>query len=162
MDIYFDIDTEKGSLIRVALSCYDLATMQYFTTDPGVLALNFYDVSMYRVGDDYGSAGQRALNAVSRTLASFLIDNDDVVLCFYCDESTDVARHNQAITPQEYRSRLFSAMFDRYVHTNKLVDFVNYIIRIENGGQPHFAHLICRETHLSAAKKIGELLMDAK
>ena len=161
MDIYFDIQTEMGSLLRVALSCYDLATLQYFTSDPAVLTLNFYDVSLRRLGED-GAVGQRALNAVSRTPASSLDDNEDAVLCFYCDEQTDIRRNDVSITPQEYRSRLFSAMFDRYVRSHKLTDVINYRVKIVKDDVPHFAHMICRRTHLRAAEIVGDILIEPK
>ena len=48
MDITFDIQTDKGDQIMVALSYYDTETLQTFTHDPVTLTLTFYDVTLVR------------------------------------------------------------------------------------------------------------------
>ena len=90
------------------------------------------------------------LKAISNVLFKFMKENYNAVLCFYCDDLTDVARHHNELTPQEYRSRLFSRMFDMYVKANNVTDIVNYGIKIENDGYPRFVHFITPEMYLPA------------
>lgn len=159
MDISFDINNDKGDQIRVALSYYDTESLQAFTDDPLTLTLVFYDVTLVRIsGED--AVGVKTLKAICDVLFRFLNDNDTAVLCFYCDDLTDVARHHTELTPQEYRSRLFSRMFDMYVKTNDITEIVNYGIKIEDDNTPRFAHFITPKKYLSAVKLLGNIIME--
>ena len=161
MDLSFDIKNTEGDHIMVALSYYDIESIILFSSDPAILTLIFYDVTLVRCAGS-GFVGYDVLNTVSDTLAKFLNENEDAVLCFYCDSDTDIRRSHKNISPQEFRSELFSKMFDRYVKSHKLPHFVNHRIRIEDEDNPkntQFAHFICRLNHESAVKKMGKLLM---
>lgn len=159
MDISFDINNEKGDQLRIALSYYDSETISAFSLDPCVLCLVFYDVTLVRMHGD-GHVDYHTLNMVSDTLARFLDENTDTVLCFYCDDLNDIERSNTTITPQEYRSRLFSKMFDRYVKTHHQTAFINHCIKIIIDDTPRFAHFICRKEYESAVEALSALLMD--
>lgn len=159
MDISFDIYNDKGDHLRVALSYYDMESVGVFTSDPLTLSLTFYDVTLIRMaGSDY--VGYKMLYAVSDTLAKFMDENDGSVLCFYCDDQTDIERHNRSILPQEYRSRLFSRLFDQYIRRNPVKTLINHCIGIEIDGRPRFAHFICEESYRDAVSALGEILMD--
>lgn len=159
MDLSFDIQNDKGDLVRVALSYYDIESMQAFTNDPLTLTLVFYDVTLVRIaGEDV--IGIKTLKAICDVLFKFLNDNEYTVLCFYCDDLTDVPRHHTELTPQEYRSRLFSRMFDMYILSNDISGIVNYGIKIEDGDTPRFAHFITPERYLNAVKLLGNSLME--
>ena len=158
MDISFDIRNDRGDHIRVALSYYDKDTLRMFTNDPQVLAVMFFDVTLVRISGD-GTIGVKTLNAVCDVLFRFLNDNNNAALCFYCDDLTDVPRHNLTITPQEYRSRLFSRMFDMYVCNNGISGLVNYGIKIDDDRNPRFAHFITPEEYLPAVKSLSHIVM---
>ncbi|MDE6716064.1 MAG: hypothetical protein K2J74_06245, partial [Muribaculaceae bacterium] len=68
----------------VALSYYDSENVQLFTNDPLTLSLIFYDVTLVRKSGD-GYVGYKILFKISDILARFMEENDDAVLCFYCD-----------------------------------------------------------------------------
>ncbi len=144
----------------VALSYYDAETLMAFSSDPQVLSLVFYDVTLVRKsGEDY--VGYKILFAVSDVLARFMGENEDAVLCFYCDADTDLRRHHTELLPQEYRSRLFSRMFEMYVKSCNLSGFINYRVEMEdpyNTGNRQFAHFICREEHREAVAVMERLL----
>lgn len=159
MDISFDIHSDKGDQVRVALSYYDTESLQVLTNDPLTLSLVFYDVTLVRVsGED--TVGIKTLKAICDVLFRFMNDNETAVLCFYCDDLTDVTRHHTELTPQEYRSRLFSRMFDMYVRANGIINIVNYGIKIEDDGNPRFAHFITPEKYLPAVKLLGNIIME--
>lgn len=162
MDISFDIKNTRGDQIRVALSYYDAEAVSIFSSDPLTLTLIFYDVSLFRINGD-GYVGYKTLYAITETLAKFLHENEDAVLCFYCDPATEIRRNHGNLSPQEYRSRLFSRMFDLYTDTHRIYDFVNHRVKIENLENPNnsqFAHFICRKSHEIAIEKLGKLLME--
>ncbi len=162
MDLSFDIRSTEGDHIKVALSYYDSETISVFSSDPLTLTLAFYDVTLMREKGS-GYVGYKVLSAVTDILARFLAENEDSVLCFYCDAMTDVRRSHIGMSPQEYRSRLFSKMFDRYTQANCPSTFVNHCVRIEDAAgavNSQFAHFICRKEHEGAVVAIGELLME--
>lgn len=158
MDISFDIHNDKGDQIRVALSYYDTESLQSFTDDPLTLTLVFYDVTLVRISGNE-TVDIKTLKAICDVLFRFMNDNDNAVLCFYCDDLTDVARRRTELTPQEYRSRLFSRMFDMYVSTNHVIGMVNYCIKIEDADTPRFAHFITPEKYLHAVTLLGDIIM---
>lgn len=161
MDLSFDIINSEGDHIMVALSYYDSETVRIFSTDPLTLTLVFYDVTLIRrAGERY--VGYKVLFAISDTLAKFMEENEDAVLCFYCDASTDVRRNHENMLPQEYRSRLFSRMFELYVKSHKMSELINHRVEIEDPDNPtnrQFAHFICRKEHKDAVAAMGQLLM---
>jgi len=160
MDISFDIKNAEGDQIMVALSYYDTETTSIFTSDPLALTLVFYDVTLVRISGE-GYVGFRTLSAISDVLARFMHDNEDAVLCFYCDSLTDVKRSHKDLVPQEYRSKLFSKMFDLYIRSHKLSDFVNHRVEIKDSENPQnsqYAHFICRTKHSNSVKNLGILL----
>lgn len=106
MDLSFDITNTKGDRLMVALSYYDNESISLFSSDPLTLTLLFYDVTLIRKAGE-GYVGYNMLFAVSDTLAKFMNENEDAVLCFYCDAATDVVRNHSKLSPQEYRSLLF-------------------------------------------------------
>ena len=121
----------------------------------------FYDVTLVRKAGD-GYVGYKTLFAVSDILAKFMDENEDAVLCFYCDANTDVRRNHEDMMPQEYRSRLFSRMFELYVKSHNQSKFINHRIMIEdpdNLDNKQYAHFICRKEHKDAVATVGQKLM---
>lgn len=161
MDLSFDIKNSEGDHIMVALSYYDAETVSIITTDPRSLSLIFYDVTLIRKSGD-GYIGRKMLNAITFTLARFMEENQDAVLCFYCDADTDVLRNHSGMYPQEYRSRLFSRMFESYIKTHPHINLMNRCVAIDDQFNPanrRFAHFICRSEHEKAVDSIGQILM---
>lgn len=162
MDLSFDIMNSEGDQIMVALSYYDYEAISIFTTDRTTLTLVFYDVTLVRkVGEGY--VGYKVLFAISDILAKFMYENEDAVLCFYCDANTEVRRNHKNMLPQEYRSVLFSRMFELYTKTHNITNFINHRVEIVNPDNPNnrqFAHFICRTEHHEAVVSLGQILME--
>mgnify|MGYP007070236434 CR=1 FL=1 len=59
------------------------------------------------------------------------------------------------IPVQEYRSRLFLAMFNRYVKQHRLNGFYNQVVKIEGVAEPFYFHVIYRKEHEMYAKMIS-------
>lgn len=161
MDFSFEVEDSKGDLVRVALSYYSSEIISALTSDPNALTLTFYDVALIREGGN-DTVDYKLLHMVSHTLANFLEENDDAVLCFYCDDLTEISRHHNEITPQEYRSRLFSRMFERYVRAAGIDWLTNHRIKTHIDGKPMFAHFICHNRYLTMIEPIGEVIIQSK
>lgn len=162
MDLSFDIVNSEGDQIMVALSYYDPVNVNAVSTDPMALTLSFYDVTLVRKSGT-GYVGYKMLFAVSDVLAKFMDENDNAVLCFYCDAHTDVRRSHDHLLPQEYRSQLFSRMFEMYIKSHRFYDLVNHRVMIEDpedNGNRQFAHFICRKKHEGVVVEMGRTLME--
>ena len=60
------------------------------------------------------------------------------------------------MTVQEYRSRMFSAMFKRYVSQQKHIDVCDDEIKINGVAEPFFFHVIYHKCHQHYAEMIAE------
>ena len=161
MNLSFDIKNTEGDHILVALSYYDSETVSNLFPDSSDITLIFYDVTLIRKAGE-GYVGSKILFAISDILARFLDENHDAVLCFYCDANTDVRRNHTNMLPQEYRSKLFSRMFDMYIKSHELSGYINHEVEIddyENPDNRQFAHFICRKEHERTVLEIVQILM---
>ena len=57
---------------------------------------------------------------------------------------------------QEYRSRMFSAMFKRYVSQHHIVDIFDDEIKIDGVAESFYFHVIYHKEHALYAKMIAE------
>ena len=64
--------------------------------------------------------------------ADLMHRHHNVVLSFFCD-FIHLVPSKKSIPVQEYRSRLFSAMFNRYMSQHHLDGFYNHVVEIEDG-----------------------------
>ena len=146
----------------VALSSNDKKMVGLLSQNPAILPLEFYDVSLVREsGKEY--VGYKILFSIAEILANFMLDNPNSILCFYCDPFSDVRRNHTDMPPQEYRSRLFSKMFDLFGRTNSLDNFVNHRVEIEdpsNSSNKQYAHFICRNDQINIVIELGKTLME--
>ena len=62
--------------------------------------------------------------------------------------------------PQEYRSRLFDKMFQRYCKQHGIVDVRLSVVEINGINEKYYFHVIYRESHSLLASLIGHDLQD--
>ena len=62
--------------------------------------------------------------------------------------------------PQEYRSRLFDKMFQRYTRQNGIIDIRLSVVEINGINEKYYFHVIYRETHSLLASIIGHDLQE--
>ena len=60
------------------------------------------------------------------------------------------------MTVQQYRSLLFSHMFDRFASQNHIDNIYNRIVVIRGVAEPYYFHVITRKEHLAYADMIAE------
>ncbi len=106
------IQTDRSELL-LKIDSFDLPNT--FENPADVLKMGtseVCDVSLERVSE-FDSVDHKALHLISHMLFDFIERNPDNIIYFYCDDLNDLPRskHNQKMLPQEYRSRLFSALF---------------------------------------------------
>lgn len=102
---------------------------------------------------------QRVLHQISNWLAGCFADNPQMILFYQCDDMNPIPSLNSTlsnISVQEYRSKLFSRLFNTYVRSRQVEGIYNFPIRIDGEGYSYFMHIIARESH----KDIVSMLRD--
>lgn len=116
------------------------------------------DVTLERVeGDNPTDIGM--LLKISNVIGEVFNDNENLILYFYCDDIHDVLRRNKGLTPQKFRSNLFSRMFDKYILSNGITNMINTPIEIK-ADRHIYIHLISRSIHLEYVNAIKSAIME--
>ena len=69
------------------------------------------------------ATGHSVLAAIENAIAEFFLHYEDVIICYYCDFINPIPRTTKnTMPPQEYRSRLFDRMFQRYTKQRSIGD----------------------------------------
>lgn len=113
------------------------------------------DVSIILMSDGVEKNSSKTLLFFSNSINEYLQKND-VILYYYCDTSEIQMRNNRntKMLPQEFRSKLFSAMFDQR-------NFENYILKEIKVSDPtngdHYLSLI---SHIKNTSRIEQIEQD--
>ena len=137
-----------------------------FTTDrSGVISdalLDFLadkDIEVVEIGlarvKGQNITGHHVLAQIEECIADLMQRHQNVILSFFCDFIHFVPS-NKRIPVQEYRSRLFSGMFNRYVAQHHMTNFCNHVVEVEGVSETFFFHVIYRKEHEAYADMIAE------
>ena len=152
----YTIRSEKG----------DEYKLQFTTNRSGIIAEELLDyindngveVAEIGLGRIKGTSvtSSRVLSQIEGSIADFMQRHRNVILSSFCEFINFLPATKKNIPVQEYRSRLFEKMFERYVSQHHLTDFSNKVVEID-GVQEHFYfHVISRVEHLKFAEMIAE------
>ena len=97
----------------------------------------------------------QVLAQIEDCIADVMERHQNVILSFFCDFIHFVPS-NKRIPVQEYRSRLFSAMFDRYVSLRHIQNFCNHVVEVKGVSETFFFHVIYRKEHEPFADMIAD------
>ena len=98
----------------------------------------------------------KVLLQIEECIADFMNMNPNAVLCYMCDFINLVPSNKKDVTVQEYRSRMFSAMFKRYVSQHKIADIFDDEIKIDGVAESFYFHVIYHKEHAQYAKMIAD------
>lgn len=102
------------------------------------------------------AAGHEVLAAIESTIADFFANHENTIICYYCDFINPIPHTSKnSMPPQEYRSRLFDRMFQRYSRLHGLSDVHLSIVEIKGINEKYYFHLIYREVHSLFASIVG-------
>lgn len=104
---------------------------------------------------------QMVLSALADVIADFFLKDEDVIICYYCDFINSIPNTSKnTMPPQEYRSKLFEKMFQRYVKLHNLSHVRLSVVEINGINEKYYFHVIYRENHSMLASMIGSDLRD--
>ena len=98
----------------------------------------------------------KMLNHIEECVAGLMQRRPNAILCYFCDFIHLVPSKKKNITVQEYRSRMFSAMFKRYVSQRHLNDIFDDEIKIKGVAETFYFHIIYHKRHKAYAEMIAE------
>lgn len=107
------------------------------------------------------ATGQEVLAAIERTIADYFTEHKNSIICYYCDFINPIPHTSKnTMPPQEYRSRLFDKMFQRYCLQHGLTDVRLSVVEINGINEKYYFHVIYREVHSLLASMIGHDLKE--
>ena len=120
-------------------------------------SIEMYEVVLQRVAGDSMSS-MRTLSVIAQYVYSFLKAHPKGVLYFFCDvHEIQRSKRHIALYPQEYRSQMFSALFDKVVCEQKINDIVNTKISLTTlEAEPAFIHLITFTHNMEAVRALEQ------
>lgn len=150
MNVTIPIECEEGHQYLLKLT--DCRNLPIDTT------VEVVDITLASVGgfDVINNAG--TLHKIASTLLYFLEEND-VVLYFYCSKDPIKIRRNRVEVPyQEYRSMLFTSLFERIAYKHKARFINRQIVLKDNVYGDHYIHLMAKEQHTPMVARLEEQL----
>lgn len=103
------------------------------------------------------TTNQSVLKAIEEVVADYFLSKDDVMIFYYCDFLNPIPKTlKNAMPPQEYRSRLFEKMFQRYTKQHGINNVRLAVFTVEGIGETYYFHLIYRNVHSLYALAISQ------
>ena len=91
---------------------------------------------------------------ITSIIKEYLNENDVVLYCYCDDKAINKSKNKENVTPQEYRSKLFSVIFEKEADAK----FINNRIII-NGDTDHYIHLIAQKKNSAHIDLISNELL---
>lgn len=152
MNYSFSISTKHGDEYRIMLIDADISLLSDNVQE--AICNNCVDVSEIMIERISGgdSTAQEVLHAITGRVADLFAENENLILYYSCDDmnpipSRNMKGANKELSVQEYRSTLFSHIFDTYMYSHQVSGISNTPIIIKGEGYAQFMHLIAREKH---------------
>ena len=156
---------QKESEYRILLTPANLGSLS--ATVLKVIADRGIDVSELIIDRISGetTTEQDVLHDITGWVADLFANNPNLIIYYSCDDMTPIPSRNtnsenKDLPVNEYRSRLFTHIFDTYMSSHQVSGVTNTPIRLdnyENGvGYSLFFHFIARDTHIDIVEKLKE------
>ncbi|MBR2194491.1 MAG: hypothetical protein IJ911_02650 [Salinivirgaceae bacterium] len=152
MNYSFSISSRNGDEYRIMLFDADISLLadnvQNSITKQGV------DISEIMIDRLSGgeSTQPEVLHAITGRIADLFAENENLILYYSCDDinpipSRNMKSANKELSVQEYRSILFSHIFNSYMDSHQVSGIANTPVIINGEGYTQFMHLIARDRH---------------
>lgn len=157
--------SRQGSEYRILLSP---AQLDILSDEMNILlserGIDISELIIDRVQGDK-TTEQDVLHDITGWVADMFASNPNLIIYYSCDDITPIPSRNthsenKDLTVNEYRSRLFTRIFDTYISSHQVTGVTNTPIRLdnyENGvGYSIFIHLIARDKYADLVKMLKD------
>ncbi len=88
------------------------------------------------------------LQQIEQCIANVFMQHPNAIICFFCDFISLIpSMKRESMSVQEYRSRLFSKMFEQYLTHHHIEGIRNRVVEIEGVVETYYVHVIARNSH---------------
>lgn len=147
---------QKDNEYRILLTSVNIEVLPDHILN--VLTSRNIDVSELMIERISGKSttGQEILHDITAWVAELFACNPNLIIYYSCDDMTPIPSRNKKsenrdMPVNEYRSRLFTHIFDSYMATHQVSGVINTPIQLDNYnngmGYSLFFHFIAREIH---------------
>lgn len=168
MEVSYSI-VQKDNEYRVLLTSVDIEVLPERIQE--VLACREIDISELMIERISGESttGQDILHDITGWVAEQFAHNPNLIIYYSCDDMTPIPSRNKNsenkdMPVNEYRSKLFTHIFDTYMTSHQVSGVVNTPIQLdnyENGiGYSLFFHFIARDIHNDIVEMLKEDIRD--
>lgn len=165
MNYSFSISTRKGDEYRIKLFDVDMSLLAERVRGPIIKAgIDISEIMIDRIhGGD--STAQEVLHAITGKIADLFAENENLILYYSCDDMNPIPSRNtkganKNLSVQEYRSNLFTHMFNSYMLSHQVSGISNTPIIIKGEGYTQYMHLIARDKHKSIVDLVKEDIIE--
>lgn len=165
MNYSFSISTRQGDEYRIMLNDVDISVLAENVQQTIVeYGIDISEIMIDRVKGGESTA-QEVLHAITGRVADLFAENDNLVIYYSCDDmnpipSRNMKGANKELSVQEYRSALFSHIFDSYMYSHQVSGITNTPVIINGEGYRQFMHLIARNRHQAIVELIKDDVID--
>ena len=152
MNYSFSISTRLGDEYRIILVNADISVLGEAVKETIVKeGIDISEILIDRVRGGESTA-QEVLHAITGRIADLFAEHANLIIYYSCDDmnpipSRNMKSANKDLPVQEYRSKLFSHIFDSYMYSHQVSGIDNTPIIIRGEGYTQFMHLIARTKH---------------
>ncbi len=147
------ISTHEGDIYHLTLS--DDTTLFSKETLCQLTGIRMVGVDLRRLRGS-STTSHDTMAAISKIIADYFMENEDVMIFYYCDFINPIPRTKKNLPPQQYRSDLFRLMFERYVGQNGINGVHLSVITVDGTEETFYFHLIYRDRHAMFAPIISQ------
>ena len=154
-DIVVNISTGKGDEYHLRLSS---AGGKYLSQEVYRMIegnIEILAVELERVRGNMPT-GHIVLSQIEKVIADTFMKYPNMIICYFCDFLSPIPATRKKIPAQQYRSILFTRMFERYVSQHSIGDIMQSVLTIGGIGEDFYIHLIARSEHIKYVNMISE------
>lgn len=152
----YTIYSETGDEYKLEFTTERIAAISKKTLDK--LRLQWIEVLDIGLGRSKGIniTSHKVLCQIEECIAEVFLSHPNIIISFFRDFISLVPRMKRRMPVQEYRSVLFTRMFEHYVSHNHLDGVCNRVVSVEGAAENYYFHIIARKEHLKYADIIAQ------
>ena len=147
---------QKDNEYRVLLTSVDIGVLpEHIQTVLTSRDIDISELIIERISGE-STTGQDILHDITGWVAELFASNPNLIIYYSCDDMNPIpSRNNNSdnkdMPVNEYRSKLFTHIFDTYMTSHQVSGVINTPIQLDNYtnglGYSLFFHFIAREVH---------------
>lgn len=154
-DVIVNITSPVGDEYRVRLSSSNNRFLSEKVIQEIDGCINILAIELERAKGQMPT-GHAVLSQIEKVVADVFLRHSDAVICFICDFLSPIPATKKKIPPQQYRSLLFTKMFEYYVSHHSVGNVVQSVLTISGIDEDYYIHIIARSEHMKYVHLISE------